>query len=151
MKKFILLVPTLLVMFPFLGHAQLNVTNKVEKPIKVCHSNTILGEADLYQSKDAYYIYIKSTNQFDDVEMLYIGDSKQSALQTLQDLESLFSNTPKGNLVNITDHRNQKVRLYKAEKKQFFLLFEHQAGNRCLSLANVKAFIDALAFYSNQE
>lgn len=138
-------------MFPFIGQAQLNVTNKPEKPVKVCHSNTMMGTAELYQSNGLYYIYMKSTNQFDDVELMFIGDSKESALQTLKDLESLFDNTSKGDMVTITDHRNKKIRLYKSFKKQFQVSFEYQAGIRCLGLDNVKDFIQALSPLQEQE
>ena len=151
MKKFILLVMTLMCLFPFIGNAQLNVTDKFEKPVKVCHSNTMMGTAELYQSNDIYYICMKSTNQFDDVEFMYIGDSKDSALKTLKDLVSLFDNTHKGDMVYITDHRKKKISLYKSFKKQFQVSFEYQAGTRCLSLDNVNAFIDALLFYPTQE
>lgn len=151
MKKFILLVTTLMCIFPFIGHAQLNVTDKVEKPVKVCHSNTMMGTAELYQSNDIYYIYMKSTNQFDDVELMYIGDSKESAVQTLKDLETLFNNTPKGDMVYITDHRKKKISLYKSFKKQFHVSFEYQAGIRCLGLDNVKDFIEALSPSQIQE
>ena len=150
MKKILLMVIAFMCMFPFVGQAQLNVTNKVAKSIKVCQSNTLMGSAELYQSNETYYIYMKSTNQFDDVQLMYIGDSKSSAIQTLQDLESLFKETPKGELIYINDHRKQKISLYKSQKKQFMVSFEYQAGNRCLSLDNVKAFIDALLFYNTQ-
>lgn len=145
MKKIILLTTALICLFPFIGHAQLNVTDKVGKPVKVCHSNTMMGTAELYQSNDIYYIYMKSTNQFDDVELMYIGDSKDSALQTLKDLVSLFDNTPNGDMVYITDHRKKKISLYKSFKKQFHVSFEYQAGIRCLGLDNVKDFIKALS------
>ena len=145
MKKIILLTTALICLFPFIGHAQLTVTDKVGKPVKVCHSNTMMGTAELYQSNDIYYIYMKSTNQFDDVEFMYIGDSKDSALLTLKDIVSLFDNTPKGDTIYITDYRKKKISLYKSFKKQFYVSFEYQAGIRCLSLDNVKDFIKALS------
>lgn len=142
MKKFLLLI--CFIAFPFIAQAQLNVTDKAEKPIKVCHSFTMMGNAELYQSGDVYYIYIRSTNQFDDIELMYIGDSQESALQTLQDLESLFKSTPKGEIVYINDHRGKKICLYKSLKKQFQVSFRQQAGIRCLGLDNVTAFINSL-------
>lgn len=145
MKKIFLLVIVLMSMFPYNGHAQLNVIDMMEKPIMVCHSNTMMGSAELYLSKDVYYIYMQSTNQFDDVELMFIGDSKDSALQTLKDLVVLFENTSKGDMVYITDHRKKKISLYKSFKKQFHVSFEYQAGIRCLGLDNVEDFIQALS------
>ena len=128
-----------------MGHAQLNVTNKTEKPIKICQSNTMMGNAELYKSNGTYYIYTRSTNQYDNVELFFIGDSKESALQTLKDLDRLFETTAKGDLISISDHSKQKISLYKSYKKQFQLKFEVQAGIRCLGLDNVKDFISALS------
>jgi hypothetical protein len=142
MKRFILLLCVFA--FPLMASAQLNVTNKVEKSVKICHSYTMMGNAELFKSADFYYIYMKSTNQFDDVELMFVGDSKESALQTLRDLESLFESTPKGDLVYITDYANHEISLYKSFKKQFSVSFKYQTGTRCLGLDNVKAFITAL-------
>ena len=144
MKKIVLLF-TMMTLFASIAQAQLNVTSKTEKPIKVCQSNSMMGNAELYKSNDTYYIYTKSTNQYDDVELFFIGETKESALQTLRDLEKLFETTPKGDLISITDHHKQKITLYKSFKKQFYIEFEVQAGTRCLALDNVKDFILALS------
>lgn len=144
MKKIVLLF-TMMTLFASIAQAQLNVTSKTEKPIKVCQSNSMMGNAELYKSNDIYYIYTRSTNQYDDVKLFFIGDSKESALQTLKDLEKLFETTAKGELISITDHNKQKISLYKSFKKQFQIEFEVQAGIRCLALDNINDFISALS------
>lgn len=142
----------MMAMLPSVANAQLNITSRSEKPVKICQSKTLMGNADLYKSsEDIYYIYINSSNQFDNVALFVIGNSRESALQTLTDLERLFETTKKGDSVRITDHAKQKIHLYKALKKQFHISFEVQAGIRCLGLDNVQAFIDALSFYNSDQ
>lgn len=149
MKKIIFLTALMMAMLPSVANAQLNIASRSGKTVTICQSRTMMGNAELRKSCEGiYYIYISSSNQFDFVELFFIGDSRESALQTLRDLERLFETTKKGESVYITDHAKTKIHLYKINKKQFSISFEIQAGIRCLSLRNVQAFIDALSFYN---
>lgn len=139
----------MMAMLPSVANAQLNITSRSGKTVTICQSRTMMGNAELCKTSEGfYYIYISSSNQFDFVESFFIGKSRESALQTLTDLERLFETTKKGESVYITDHAKTKIHLYKINKKQFSISFEIQAGIRCLSLRNVQAFIDALSFYN---
>lgn len=44
----------------------------------------------LYENSDGYYLAAKSQNQFDSWVWLFLGDDKESALLTLQDLQAII-------------------------------------------------------------
>lgn len=145
MRKILLLIVLTTLFFPYVANAQLNIISIVPKAETICDSNDIRGHSILKSTEDDYYIYINSTNEFDDVEYMYIGKTKESALLTLEDIRNLFANIPIGDMVIISDHHNQRIVLYKSFNKQFQLQFNMQAGTRCLSLKNIEDFINALS------
>lgn len=80
-------------------HAQLNVTQQVEKMEKV--SSSRMGMVSLNRQGDLFYIGMPTTNQFDDPIILYLGEGKESAVKTLEDLVALQGTIEKGSPVII--------------------------------------------------
>lgn len=151
MRQIIHYIAIMLFIFPITSKAQLNIIKVVNKSETICDSNDLRGHSTLkYTGKD-YYIYVHSTNQYDDVELMYIGDTKEKTLQTLYDIEQLFESIPIGDMVIVSDHHNQRITLYKSFNKQFQVEFETQAGIRCLSLGNIQDFITTLSSPPEQE
>ena len=98
MKRIFLLL-TLLVMFPLLGNAQLNVKKQTSKIETIATARA--GYFSLKVQDDLYFIVTNTTNQFDDPFIILLGEGKESALQTLNDLVSLCGNIEDGSTIVI--------------------------------------------------
>jgi hypothetical protein len=134
----------MMTLFASAAFAQLKIKNIAPKDTLVCSSKSMMSNAELRVSKNIYFIYVSSTNEFDDVQLLFIGNSKESALQTLTDIEELFETTENGDLIDIIDHSNKEISLYKSSPKIFRITFENQAGIRSITIGNIRDFIVAL-------
>lgn len=82
MKKYILILIALLFSMP--SFAQLNVQKENSKIEKI---GTLRSSyAWLYCQDSDYYLYIRTTNQFDDPTLFCLGETAESAVQTAQDM-----------------------------------------------------------------
>lgn len=87
MKK---IIPILLALVAFAGSANAQITIKksdVDRPEQL----TILSPmwSWLYKSNNAYYLVMKSDNQFDDWFWLRIGETKDECLESIESLQEL--------------------------------------------------------------
>lgn len=76
-----------------------------------------MGLCSLKAQGDVYYFSIASSNDLDGSEIVYLGDSKESALQTMQDLIDLHKSMGKGDFAEFSLNIQGKEVNYKVMKK----------------------------------
>ena len=109
MKKFIIAV--LFALLPMVGNAQLHVTGNVEKAETIASVRT--GQVKFCCSSEGlYYITMPTTNKFDKLFLLYLGNTKESARLTLLDLIKLSKSIKKGEEVTI-DNAGKPCQIHK--------------------------------------
>lgn len=72
-----------------------------------------MGCMNLKLSEGTYYISMLTTNQFDDAMLLKLGNSKESAIQSLNDLIEISSNISGQECVKIDNGYGRELRIYK--------------------------------------
>lgn len=96
--------------------------------------------------RDVYMLWLSSTNNYDSVPIVYIGQGKESALQTLKDLISLHSS------MNKMDHTTFSIDIM-GQKKDYsvmkydnfnFSFLLNTAGSVTLATTEIKKMIHAL-------
>jgi hypothetical protein len=111
MKRMILLVIMMVFLFPYVGHAQLNITNKSEKIERISSART--GFISLNKQGDIYYVGLHSSNQFDNPGIFYLGKDKESSLATLNDLLTLQETLKKGEyVVTVAPKKTKLIECY---------------------------------------
>lgn len=96
--------------------------------------------------KDVYMLWLTSTNNYDSVPIVYLGQGKESALQTLKDMMELHSSMEKMDHTTFTTSvlgRNMEYSVLKVDKLNFSFLFD-TAGSVYLATTEIKKMIQAL-------
>ena len=90
MKK-ILTIFLALVAFAGIADAQISIKKSdIGKPKQM--TTLSMSWSWIYQADDAYYIVLKSDNQFDDWFWLKIGDTKEACLESITALQEMTEN-----------------------------------------------------------
>ena len=113
MKRIITIIVSVLVMtvFAIPASAQLNITSE---QIKVEKVGTLRSTyASLYVEGTTYFLTIRSSNQFDDAFLFYLGDTAEESILTLKDLCSLCETMDTNAAINVEDAKGQKALLIK--------------------------------------
>ena len=142
MKRIILLVTMMVFLFPYMGHAQLNITNKSDKIERISSART--GLISLNKQGDIYYVGLHSSNQFDNPGIFYLGKDKESSLATLNDLLTLQETLKKGECVDVKDISGKKISISQAMTGNLAFQFSDMAGICYLHKNEIKKFINAL-------
>ena len=86
MKKLLVMILALL---PVVCSAQIKITNAQGDPSKTIVKFRINNSLELLAT-GKYCLMLKSTNQFDDYTMVMLGDSKESAIASLEGMLGLI-------------------------------------------------------------
>lgn len=138
MKRFITILAALLA-FGLAASAQLNVTHKGEKTEKIATAR--MGYVRLYQSGEKFYMTLPSNNRFEKSEIFWLGESIDSAVQTLDDIVGLYDTLEDS--MTVTDATGEEVIIIKDGANLNFF-WKVQAGNRWLSKPEAKKLQNAL-------
>lgn len=129
-----------MVMMPTLAEAQIKKTGTFQ-------SETItsvrMGIVSLKVADDVYYLSFQTTNQFDDIMILKLGQTKESAIQSLQDIIDILDNL-QGNATQYIDNGfGKEFRLYKV-MGALYISADGYAGSGNVSKGELKRFLKAL-------
>lgn len=140
MKKYI--ITLLLVLASVCASAQLTIKSPIHPKTEVIAT---AGNNELNRVGKAYYLYCRSTNQFDELETVFLGLTVETAADTMADIIGMFSKLEVGESVKVEDPIGHEFRIFKYNKKCITLNYEVQAGSRFLKLGHAKYFFTVLA------
>lgn len=140
MKKIIYIILSMMFLLPTMADAQIKKTGTFK-------SETIesvrMGIVSLKKAENEYYLTFKTTNQFDDLMVLKLGDSKESAIQSLQDILEILD-TLQGNATQYIDNGyGREFRLYKV-MGALYISADGYAGDGNASKGELKKLLKAL-------
>ena len=136
MKNIITLIPTLfLITLTFTANAQLNGLTHEEsagyKTVFEVKSMSIPSRGCIRYSHGTYFLCGSTDNQFEDTyATIYLGDDKESAILSLEDLRKIVSKEielPKSGLV-VKDVDGKRTTLYKRFDGMIYFKSEYVAG-----------------------
>ena len=110
MKKIFIAIITAMILMPIMADAQIQKksTTKTETLLSLR-----MGYMNLKLSEGMYFITMLTTNQFDDAMLLKLGDTKESAIQSLNDLMEITSSISGQECVRIDNGFGRELRFYK--------------------------------------
>lgn len=139
MKRLILLL--VLCLIPVVGHAQLNIKGE---PVNIETLSTArFGGITLHRRGETYYLGISSSNKYDDPQIFYLGESKESAVQTLKDMMELLGSMEKGTRVQV-DNKGKTVSLYRISGQSLGIEFGAGAGQYWIAKSEALKFLSEL-------
>lgn len=110
MKKIFIAIISAMILMPIMADAQIQKksTTKTETLLSLR-----MGYMNLKLSEGMYFITMLTTNQFDDAMLLKLGDTKESAIQSLNDLMEITSSISGQECVRIDNGFGRELRFYK--------------------------------------
>ena len=143
MKRFALIIA---MMFLALG-ASAQITNVNTKGAIKTIASFRMGMCHLKCDGDVYYLGLISTNKYDDPSLVYLGEGKESAIQTLTDLIELNSSMAKKESASFSINvkgREFKYHVIKYDKLNFSFINFETAGNVFLASTEMKTCLNKL-------
>ncbi|MBQ6283598.1 MAG: hypothetical protein IJK70_02250 [Bacteroidales bacterium] len=142
MKKTLFIVFLVTTLFCWEANAQLNITAAVEKKPE----RLLVGQVSysyLYKTSEGFYEYWANTdNQFDEHTChLFLGNSPETAIQTLKDLRSLMEKEVPGVTVQQKDGNIVLVFKKQLGVRMLWIKQDGLAGKSWISLPMVDKFI----------
>lgn len=125
--------------------AQLNIKSEQTKVEKVGTLRSTY--AFLYVEGTTYFLSVRSSNQFDDPCLFFLGDDADSAILTLNDLCELCETMDNNAAISVEDAKGQEATLVKKKmvgKPYLDISMEGQAGTSNLTLAEFKKAIELI-------
>lgn len=141
MKKFIFAVIAMMTLLPAIGNAQLTVKREVDKIEKIASART--GLVRLMKHNETYYMSIPTSNDFDDPFFFYIGEDKESAVQTLKDLIDICDTIGKDDMITVDNHGKDLV-ISKGLAGAIYLQMPGYAGIASTIKSELNKFLRAL-------
>lgn len=110
MKKIIIAIISAMILMPTMAEAQIQKksTSKTETLLSLR-----MGYMNLKYSEGTYFLTMLTTNQFDDAMILKIGETKESAIQSLNDLMEICTTITGQDCVRIDNGYGRELRFYK--------------------------------------
>lgn len=140
MKRVIYIILAMMFLLPTQAYAQIKKTGTFK-------SETIesvrMGIVSLKVANGEYYLSFQTTNQFDDLMVLKLGETKESAIQSLQDIIEILDGL-QGNATQFIDNGyGREFRLSKV-MGALYISADGYAGNGNTSKGELKKFLKAL-------
>lgn len=139
MKKILIAIISMMFMMS-IADAQIKKTGTFQSETI---SSVRMGFVSLKMADDVYYLSFQTTNQFDDLMILKLGQTKESAIQSLQDIIDILENL-QGNATQYIDNGfGKEFRLYKV-MGALYISADGYAGSGNVSKGELKRFLKAL-------
>lgn len=110
MKKILIAIITAMILMPIMADAQIQKKSTIKTETLL---SLRMGYMNLKLSEGMYFITMLTTNQFDDAMLLKLGDTKESAIQSLNDLMEITSSISGQECVRIDNGFGRELRFYK--------------------------------------
>lgn len=138
MKKILFLVIALMTLMP-MANAQIQKTGTFKTETI---ASVRMGFASLKHS-DVYYLVLRTTNQFDDAMILFLGEDKDSAATSLKDLIDILDSLEGNAMQYIDNGAGKELCLYKNMGALYFSA-KGYAGDGNIGKSELNKFIKAL-------
>ena len=140
MKRVLLLIISTMLFFPTVTDAQIKKTGTFKAETI---ESVRMGIVSLKLADGEYYLCFTTTNQFDDLMVLKLGETKESAIQSLQDIIEILDGL-QGNATQFIDNGyGREFRLSKV-MGALYISADGYAGNGNTSKGELKKFLKAL-------
>ena len=140
MKRVFYIILAIMFLLPIHANAQIKKTGKFK-------SETIqslrMGVVSLKVADGEYYISFKTTNQFDDLMTLKLGETKESAIQSIQDIIDILDSLHGNEIQYIDNGYGREFRLFKI-MGALYIAADGYAGNGNASKGELKKLLKAL-------
>lgn len=140
MKKLLLIVIALITFVP-MTNAQIQKKSSTKKETII---SLRMGYMTLIVSDGYYYLTMLTTNQFDDAMILKLGNSKESAMQSLTDLIEIASTIETSECVEIDNGYGRTMRIYKGGMGGISIYADGYAGSANTSKSEFNKMLNAL-------
>ena len=138
--KRILIALIAMMMFCLATEAQIKKTGSMKTETLV---SLRMGVVTLNQSEGSYYIAMTTTNQFDDAMILKLGDTKESARQSLTDLIDILESLQGNDTEFINNGYGREFRLFKV-MGALYVAADGYAGNGNMGKSELNRMLKAL-------
>lgn len=139
MKKILIAIISMMFMMS-IADAQIKKTGTFQSETI---SSVRMGIVSLKVADDVYYLSFQTTNQFDDIMILKLGQTKESAIQSLQDIIDILDNLQGTATQYIDNGFGKEFRLYKV-MGALYIAADGYAGSGNVSKGELKRFLKAL-------
>lgn len=129
-----------MMMFCLATEAQIKKTGSMKTETLV---SLRMGVVTLRQSEGSYYIAMTTTNQFDDAMILKLGDTKESARQSLTDLIDILESLQGNETEFIDNGYGREFRLFKV-MGALYVAADGYAGNGNIGKSELNRMLKAL-------
>jgi hypothetical protein len=130
-----------MILMPTMADAQIQKTGTFKTTTL---ASVRMGFVNLKLSGDGtYYLAMKTTNQFDDYMILKLGENKESAIQSLNDLVGIFDSLNGEASQYIQNGYGRELRLWKL-MGGLYLSSDGYAGDANIGKGELKKFIKAI-------
>lgn len=106
-----------------------------------------MGACSLYEFKGVYAVRLSTSNRFDDMYVVHLGNSRESATKTLFDLVQLHHSMKRGESASFTIFTNglaEVYKVYKPNNTSFWFIADGYAGEIYFSKYEMNNLIDRL-------
>lgn len=146
MRKIILII--VLILSSLGASAQISNVKTTEAIKTITRFRYGLCSLDVHDN--IYSLALHSTNQFDGVFIFYLGEGRESALQTLLDLQELFGGMKTKESAEFTitiKGKDFKYRIFKPSKGTMLFRDDMFAGSVDLTRGEIETLIDRFASF----
>lgn len=141
MKKIIIAIISAMILMPTMADAQIQKTGSFKAKTL---ATARMGVVNLKLDGDGiYYLAMKTTNQFDDYMVLKLGENKESAIQSLNDLIDIFDSLNGDAVQYINNGYGIELRLWKF-MGGLYISADGYAGDGNVGKGELKRFISAI-------
>lgn len=141
MKKIIIAIISAMILMPTMADAQIQKTGKVTTKTL---ASVRMGFVSLRMLEPStYYLAMQTTNQFDDPMLLKLGENKESAVQSLNDLIDILDSLTGDATQYINNGFGKELRLWKL-MGGLYISADGYAGNANIGKSELKKFIGAI-------
>jgi hypothetical protein len=142
MKKIFIAIISAMILMPMMADAQIQkkATTKIETLLSLR-----MGYMNLKLSEGTYFISMLTTNQFDDAMVLKLGETKESAAQSLNDLMEISTTISGQECVRIDNGYGRELRFYKGAMGGVTIQADGYAGVVNTAKSEFKKMLDKLS------
>lgn len=141
MKKIIIAIISAMILMPTMADAQIQKTGTFKTKTL---SSVRMGFVNLKLSGNGtYYLAMKTSNQFDDYMLLKLGENKESAIQSLNDLIDIMDSLKGESTQYIQNGYGRELRLWKL-LGALYISCDGYAGDANVGKGELKKFIKAI-------
>ena len=148
MKKIIIAIISAMILLPTMADAQIQVNKQTKREtIKSLR----MGYVTLSKTEESYFLSMISSNQFDNAYVIFLGEGREAAVQSLNSLIEVASTITKKDTIEFNDGIKD-YRIYRGMfKSEVWFKADGYAGYGKTSKAELNQLLDSILFVNGQQ